>query len=197
MQSKLAEKYQNVKIILASGSPRRKELLKGLDIPYNIETKDVEEIFPQSLKENEITEFLAKLKANAFNPLKDNTLIITADTIVWLDDKPVMKPVDYDDAVKILKSLSGKMHIVYTSVCIRSKNNEKVFTEETKVYFDDLSDVEIEYYITQYQPFDKAGAYGAQDWIGFVAVKRIEGSYFNVMGLPIHRLYKELMTFEM
>jgi septum formation protein len=195
MQHKLAEKYKDFKIILASGSPRRKELLKGLDLPYVIESKEVDEIYPIGLKEGEITEFLAQLKADAFGEINEQTLIITADTIVWLEDKAVMKPVDFEDAVQILKTLSGKMHLVYTSVCIRSKYQEKVFTEITKVFFDDLTDDEIHYYISTYKPYDKAGAYGAQDWIGFVAVNRIEGSYFNVMGLPVHRLYKELLKF--
>lgn len=197
MQNIVAAKYKDTKIILASGSPRRKELLKGLDLIFVVETKDIEEIFPKDLKENEITEYLAKLKSDAFLPIQDKTLIITADTIVWLDGKPIMKPVDYEDAVKILKTLSGKEHIVYTSVCIRTNTNEKVFTETTKVYFNELLDQEIEYYIKHYPPFDKAGAYGAQDWIGFVAVNKIEGSYFNVMGLPIHRLYSELLAFDL
>lgn len=195
MQNKLAQKFKDYKIVLASGSPRRKELLKGLDLPYVIETKEVDEVYPNGLKEGKITEFLAQLKADAFGAIDDKTLIITADTIVWFEDKAVMKPVDFDDAVSILKKLSGKMHLVYTSVCLRTQNQEKVFTEITKVFFDDLTDDEIHYYIHNYKPFDKAGAYGAQDWIGYVAVNRIEGSYFNVMGLPVHRLYKELLTF--
>ncbi len=195
MQSKLAEKYREYNIILASGSPRRKELLKGLEIPFTIQTKDVNEIYPENLKEAAITEYLAKLKADAFGNIDDKTLIITADTIVWLDDKPLMKPTDFDDAVKILTELSGKMHWVYTSVCIRTQKAEKIFSETTKVYFDPLTSDEIHYYIEQYKPYDKAGAYGAQDWIGYVAIHKIEGSYFNVMGLPVHRLYREMLNF--
>jgi len=195
MQSKLAEKYKDYNIILASGSPRRKELLKGLEIPFTIQTKDVNEIYPENLKEAAITEYLAKLKADAFGNIDDKTLIITADTIVWLDDKPLMKPTDFDDAVKILTELSGKMHWVYTSVCIRTQKAEKIFSETTKVYFDPLTSDEIHYYIEQYKPYDKAGAYGAQDWIGYVAIHKIEGSYFNVMGLPVHRLYREMLNF--
>jgi septum formation protein len=195
MQSKLAEKYKDYNIILASGSPRRKELLKGLEIPFTIQTKDVNEIYPENLKEAAITEYLAKLKADAFGNIDDKTLIITADTIVWLDDKPLMKPTDFDDAVKILTELSGKKHWVYTSVCIRTQKAEKIFSETTKVYFDPLTSDEIHYYIEQYKPYDKAGAYGAQDWIGYVAIHKIEGSYFNVMGLPVHRLYREMLNF--
>jgi len=194
MSHLLAEKFKDFHIILASGSPRRKELLKGLDLDYTIETKEVDEVYPNHLKEQEITEYLARLKADAFGNIDEHTLIITADTIVWHQNKAVMKPVDDADAVAILKKLSGEMHLVYTSVCLRTQQFEKVFSETTEVYFDPLTDDEIRYYIDQYKPFDKAGAYGAQDWIGYVAINRIVGSYFNVMGLPVHRLYKELKS---
>lgn len=190
----LAEKFKDFHIILASGSPRRKELLKGLDLDYTIETKEVDEVYPDHLKEQEITEYLARLKADAFGNIDEHTLIITADTIVWHQNQAVMKPIDNADAVAILKKLSGEMHLVYTSVCLRTQQFEKVFSETTEVYFDSLTDDEIRYYIDTYKPFDKAGAYGAQDWIGYVAVNRIVGSYFNVMGLPVHRLYKELKS---
>jgi septum formation protein len=194
MSHLLAEKFKDFQIILASGSPRRKELLKGLDLDYTIETKEVDEVYPDHLKEQEITEYLARLKADAFGNIDEHTLIITADTIVWHQNQAVMKPVDDADAVAILKKLSGDMHLVYTSVCLRTQQFEKVFSETTEVYFDPLTDDEIRYYIDTYKPFDKAGAYGAQDWIGYVAVNRIVGSYFNVMGLPVHRLYKELKS---
>ena len=194
MSHLLKEKFKDFHIILASGSPRRKELLKGLDLDYTIETKEVDEVYPDHLKEQEITEYLARLKADAFENIDEHTLIITADTIVWHQNKAVMKPVDDADAVAILKKLSGEMHLVYTSVCLRTQQFEKVFSETTEVYFDPLTDDEIRYYIDQYKPFDKAGAYGAQDWIGYVAINRIVGSYFNVMGLPVHRLYKELKS---
>lgn len=194
MSHLLAEKFKDFQIILASGSPRRKELLKGLDLDYTIETKEVDEVYPDHLKEQEITEYLARLKADAFGNIDEHTLIITADTIVWHQNQAVMKPVDDADAVAILKKLSGEMHLVYTSVCLRTQQLEKVFSETTEVYFDPLTDDEIRYYIDTYKPFDKAGAYGAQDWIGYVAVNRIVGSYFNVMGLPVHRLYKELKS---
>jgi septum formation protein len=194
MSHLLAEKFKDFHIILASGSPRRKELLKGLDLDYTIETKEVDEVYPDHLKEQEITEYLARLKADAFGNIDEHTLIITADTIVWHQNQAVMKPVDDADAVAILKKLSGEMHLVYTSVCLRTQQFEKVFSETTEVYFDPLTDDEIRYYIDQYKPFDKAGAYGAQDWIGYVAINRIVGSYFNVMGLPVHRLYKELKS---
>lgn len=194
MSHLLKEKFKDFHIILASGSPRRKELLKGLDLDYTIETKEVDEVYPDHLKEQEITEYLARLKADAFENIDEHTLIITADTIVWHQNQAVMKPVDDADAVAILKKLSGEMHLVYTSVCLRTQQFEKVFSETTEVYFDPLTDDEIRYYIDQYKPFDKAGAYGAQDWIGYVAINRIVGSYFNVMGLPVHRLYKELKS---
>ncbi len=194
MSHLLKEKFKDFHIILASGSPRRKELLKGLDLDYSIETKEVDEVYPDHLKEQEITEYLARLKADAFGNIDEHTLIITADTIVWHQNQAVMKPVDDADAVAILKKLSGEMHLVYTSVCLRTQQFEKVFSETTEVYFDPLTDDEIRYYIDQYKPFDKAGAYGAQDWIGYVAINRIVGSYFNVMGLPVHRLYKELKS---
>ena len=195
MTNRLIEKFKNKKIILASGSPRRQELLKGLDIPFSIEIKEVDEVYPQNLKSGNITEYLAKLKADAFSKIDSDTIIITADTIVWLDQKAVMKPRDREEAIKIVKNLSNKCHKVYTSVCIKSATKTNVFTDITKVCFENLSQDEIIYYIDKYQPYDKAGAYGAQDWIGYIGIKRLKGSYFNVMGLPVHKLYKELLKF--
>jgi len=195
MNSPLSNKLKNYKIVLASGSPRRHELLKGLDIPFTIQTKQVDEVYPENLKAGEITEFLAKLKAAAFEGIDANTIIITADTIVWLDNKSVMKPKDRKDAFEIIENLSNKCHEVCTSVCIKSASKSKIFTEVTKVYFEELNKDEIDYYIDTYKPYDKAGAYGAQEWIGYMAIKKLEGSYFNVMGLPVHKLYKELMKF--
>jgi len=191
----LRKKLENKKLILASGSPRRHELLAGLDIDFFIETKEVNEIYPDTLQGSEITEFLAKLKADAFVSLAENEIIITADTIVWQNNKPLMKPKDRGDAIAILQRLSGACHEVFTSVCVKTSEKSIVFSDLTKVFFRELSLDEINFYIDNYKPYDKAGAYGAQDWIGYIGVERLEGSYFNVMGFPVHKLYKELMQF--
>ncbi len=192
----LHEKLKDYKIILASQSPRRQQLLKGLDIPFQIISKDIKEEYPQDLKKEEIALYLCELKASAFNgEIDDKTLVITADTIVWINGVALNKPSDYNDAVSILKTLSGNMHEVITGVCLKTKNKTHSFFSLTKVFFKKLSQQEIEYYITNYKPYDKAGAYGAQEWIGYVAIEKIEGSYFNVMGLPTRLLYEELMKF--
>jgi septum formation protein len=186
-------KYQ---IILASQSPRRQHLLKELGIPFTIRTKDVEEIFPEGLKDESIATYLAKLKAEAFlSELKENELLITADTIVWINNQVLGKPTDYNDAFRMLKMLSGNMHTVYTGVCLLTLQKEVVFCASTDVYFRHLEDYEIEKYLKTHQPYDKAGAYGVQEWIGYIGVERIDGSYFNVMGLPIQRLHDELLKF--
>ena len=189
----LREKLSNYNIILASGSPRRQQFLRDLDIPFTIQLKEVDEIYPQHLQSNEITEYLADLKANAFSELNENDLLITSDTIVWLDNKALGKPKDSEDAFDMLSQLSGKKHQVITSVSIKGKNFQKMISDTTDVYFKELSTEEIDYYINTYQPFDKAGSYGIQEWIGFIGIERIKGSYFNVMGLPVQKLYKELM----
>lgn len=192
----LPEKLQNYKIILASKSPRRQLLLKGLDVPFVVVVKDVEEKFPEGLKCEEIALYLSELKAAAFdNEIDDKTLVITADTIVWINEQMLSKPKDYDDAVNILTRLSGNMHEVITGVCLKTKAMTHSFYALTKVYFKELSKKEIHYYVSNYKPYDKAGAYGAQEWIGYVAIEHIEGSYFNVMGLPTRLLYDELMKF--
>jgi septum formation protein len=192
----LNDKFKNHKIILASGSPRRQQFLKELEIDFEIKLKEIEEIYPDHLKAEEITNFLAKLKASAFeNELQDNEVLITSDTIVWLDNKALGKPIDASHAVRMLTEMSGKTHKVITSVCIKSTKKEVVFHEETLVTFTDLSLEEIEFYLKNYKPFDKAGSYGIQEWIGLVAIEKIEGSYANVVGLPTHKLYKELMNF--
>lgn len=192
----LNEKFKNHNIILASGSPRRQQFLKELEIDFEIRLKEIEEIYPDHLKAEEITNFLAKLKASAFeNELQDNEVLITSDTIVWLDNKALGKPIDASHAVKMLTEMSGKTHKVITSVCIKSTKKEVVFYDETLVTFTDLSLDEIEFYLKNYKPFDKAGSYGIQEWIGLVAIEKIEGSYANVVGLPTHKLYKELMNF--
>jgi septum formation protein len=192
----LNEKFKNHNIILASGSPRRQQFLRELEIDFEIRLKEIEEIYPDHLKAEEITNFLAKLKASAFeNELQDNEVLITSDTIVWLDNKALGKPIDASHAVRMLTEMSGKTHKVITSVCIKSTKKEVVFHEETLVTFTDLSLDEIEFYLKNYKPFDKAGSYGIQEWIGLVAIEKIEGSYANVVGLPTHKLYKELMNF--
>ena len=184
-------------IILASQSPRRQQLLKDMGINYRVILKDVEEIYPEGLAVSEIPVYLAKLKAAAFaeEELNDNSIIITADTIVCIDDTVLGKPIDTKHAFEILRFISGKKHQVITGVCLRSKTKIKTFAAFSDVYFRELSDEEINYYINNYHPLDKAGAYGVQEWIGFVGIERIEGSYFNVMGLPTQKLYLELNKF--
>ncbi|MBS5978378.1 Maf-like protein [Dysgonomonas sp. Marseille-Q5470] len=184
-------------IILASNSPRRKELLSGLNIPYEIKTlPDIDESYPDSLTGEDIAIYIAKEKANAYlNQLDENTLLITADTIVLLDGKVYGKPSDETDAKQMLRDLSGKTHQVMTGVCITTKDKQVSFGVSSEVRFSKLDDDEIEYYVSNYKPFDKAGAYGVQEWIGYVAVEYISGSYFNIMGLPIQRLYRELKKF--
>ena len=192
----LNEKFKNHKILLASGSPRRQQFLRELEIDFEIRLKEIEEIYPDHLKAEEITDFLAKLKASAFeNELNNNEVLITSDTIVWLENKALGKPIDASHALRMLTEMSGKTHKVITSVCLKSIKKEVVFHDETLVTFTDLSLDEIEFYLKNYKPFDKAGSYGIQEWIGLVAIEKIEGSYANVVGLPTHKLYKELMNF--
>lgn len=190
----LNEKFNKHRIILASGSPRRQQFLKELDVDFEIHLKDIEEIYPEHLQAEEITNFLAKLKAAAFvEDLEENDILITSDTIVWLNNKALGKPKDYDDAFEMLTEMSGTTHKVITSVCLKTIDKEVVFYEETLVTFTELSSEEIKYYLDNYKPFDKAGSYGIQEWIGLVAITKIEGSYANVVGLPTHRLYEEMM----
>lgn len=190
------KKPTTYKVFLGSKSPRRKELLAGLDIAFEIFTIDTQEHYPLDLAKQEVTDFLAQLKAKAYEgKLNDNELVITADTIVWHNGKVLGKPKNYNDAFEMLKAMADDTHYVYTSVCIKSKDKEVVINDSTKVYFNALTDKEIEYYITNYKPFDKAGAYGIQDWIGIRAINKIEGSYYNVMGLPTTKLYDALLQF--
>ncbi len=190
----LREKLKNHAVILASGSPRRHQFFKDLDIDFTIQLKEVEEVYPKALKGIEITDFLADLKSKAFTNLDEKEVLITSDTIVWLDGKALGKPKDKQDAFEMLRALSGKKHEVITSISIKGKHFQKIINDITVVYFKEISDVEINYYIDNYKPFDKAGAYGIQEWIGFIAIDKIEGSFFNVVGLPVHKLYKELMN---
>jgi len=190
----LHNKFKNKNIILASGSPRRQELFKELGVNYSIKVKEVDEIYDSTLKKEEITNYLAELKANAYsNEIGNNDIIITADTIVWQNNKALEKPKNKLEAIKMLQQLSGTKHSVFSSICIKNKYLQKVFYDETIVYFKKLSEQELVYYVENYKPFDKAGAYGIQEWIGLIGVTRLEGSYYNVMGLPVHKLYEELM----
>jgi septum formation protein len=191
----LLEKLKNKQLILASGSPRRHQFLKDLQLEFKIDLRDVKEIYPKELKGKKITEFLAKLKASPFSNLKENEIVITADTIVWHKGEMLGKPKNEADAFKMIKGLSNAKHKVFSSVCLKSKDKEVVFTGTTVVKFKKLSDDEINYYVHKFKPMDKAGSYGIQEWIGLIGVKSIKGSYFNVMGFPVHKFYKEILKF--
>ena len=189
----LKNKLKKYSLILASGSPRRQQFFKDLDLDFEIRLKEIEEIFPPELESVEITNYLAELKANAFEgELQPNEILITSDTIVWHNHKALGKPKDKQDAFEILKSLSNATHEVITSVCFKTNIETIVLNEITKVTFNELSDEAILYYIENYKPFDKAGAYGIQEWIGFIGVSKIEGSYANVMGMPTDKVYEYL-----
>lgn len=189
----LKDKLKDYKIILASGSPRRQHFFRDLDLDFEIRVKEIEEVYPDNLQGEEITNFLAELKAKAFEgELSDNEILITSDTIVWLNNRAVGKPKDYNDAFLILKSLSNTTHEVITSVCFKSKSTTKTIFDITKVTFNSLADEAIHYYLKNYQPFDKAGAYGIQDWIGLIGISNIDGSYTNVVGLPTNLVYHYL-----
>lgn len=192
----LNKKLKGKRIILASKSPRRKELLSNLGLTFEVQSKEVEEIYPKELLPVEIPAYLAELKAAPFlTEIDDSTLVISSDTIVHLDGEILGKPKNHDHAIEMISKLSGKKHQVVTGVCILSTQKKVVFTSTSDVYFSKLSQEEIEHYVSTYSPYDKAGAYGIQEWIGFIGIERIDGSYFNVMGLPIQRLYKELMKY--
>ena len=192
----LKDKLNKINIILASGSPRRQQFFKEMDLHYTIRLKEIEEIYPEHLQAEEITNFLAELKANAFeNELKENDVLVTSDTIVWLNGKALGKPKDYDDAFQMLQQLANQTHEVITSVCLKSIDKKEVFHCVTKVAFANLSDEAIKYYLDNYQPFDKAGSYGIQDWIGLIGISKIEGSYTNVVGLPTEMLFQKLMNY--
>jgi septum formation protein len=192
----ISDILKNHRIILASRSPRRQQLLQDIGLEFDVIIKDFTETYPEGLNGEEIARFVAHEKACCFkNELSDNEIVITADTIVWCNNKVLGKPVDYDDAFRIINEISGNTHEVITGVSILSAYKEALFTESTKVTFSTLSADEIKFYIDNYTPYDKAGAYGIQEWIGIIACSRIEGSYFNVVGLPVQRLYKELQNF--
>ena len=193
----LQDELKNYRIILASGSPRRHHLLAELKLDFEIMVNhDLEESYPPGLAKEEIPVFLAELKANSImEEVPEGTLLITADTIVWLKGKVVNKPGNREDAISMLGELSGSMHQVLTGVCLRTNSRSHSFYASTLVWFADLSRQEIEYYVESCRPFDKAGGYGIQEWIGYIGIEKIEGSYFNVMGLPVQKLYQELNEF--
>lgn len=186
----------NCKIVLGSSSPRRQQFFEDMGIEVVIRTKEIDEQYPDDLKKDAITNYLAKLKASPLvNTLSDDEVLITSDTIVWFNDSPLGKPISENHARKMLESLSGNWHEVYTSVCFSSLEKQEVVSAVTHVKFDKISKDDIDYYITNYKPFDKAGSYGIQEWIGLVAVEQIKGSYNNVVGLPTALVYKTLTKF--
>lgn len=190
----MLENISQYRILLASNSPRRRELLGGLGVEYEVVSlPEIDESYPPTLQGVEIPTYIAARKAEAYSQwMKDDTLLITADTIVWLDGKVYGKPADAQDACKMLRELSGKTHTVITGMALTTCNKQRTFAVESYVTFAQLDEAEIEYYVSKYKPFDKAGAYGIQEWIGYIGVTALEGSYFNVMGLPVQRLYQEL-----
>lgn len=184
------------KLILGSASPRRQELLKSLGFEFLIKPTHADETFPADLKAQEIPIYLAEKKADAYpDELKENEILITSDTIVWCDGKVLNKPVNFLEGKQMLETLSGKMHEVFTAVCLKSRNKQTTFFDISKVYFKKLKTEEIEYYLTNFSPYDKAGGYGVQDWIGYIGIDKIDGSFYNVMGLPVKELYEELIKF--
>ena len=192
----ITDKINDYKIILASQSPRRRRLLRELGINFDIVIREYEEVYPDGLTGEDIARYVASNKAASFkSTISDNEIVITADTIVWCNNQVLGKPKNREDAISILKEISGNTHEVITGVSLLSKSKELTFSESTKVTFETLSEEEICYYIDKYEPYDKAGAYGIQEWIGIIACSHIEGSYFNVVGLPVHRLYRELQKF--
>ena len=189
------DNLKKYKVILASNSPRRKELLAGLGVDYEVRTlPDVDESYPEILQGADIPLYIAKEQADAYVAMmQPGELMITADTIVWLDGKVLGKPRDREDALQMLRTMSGRTHEVFTGVCITTTDWQRSFTAQTEVRFATLSEEEIAYYVDNFQPMDKAGAYGVQEWIGFIGVENISGSYYNIMGLPVQKLYRELL----
>jgi len=183
-------------IILGSSSPRRNELLKSLGFDFVINPSNADEDYPLNLKGHEIPVFLAEKKASSFNGvLTETDLLITADTIVWCEGEIFNKPINFEEGKLMLQTLSGKMHEVFTGVCLKSAKKQIIFYDATKVYFKKFTNEEIEYYLNKYKPYDKAGSYGVQEWIGYIGIEKIEGSFYNVMGLPVKKLHEELMKF--
>lgn len=186
----------NYRLILASKSPRRQALLKSLDLDFEVRIKPIDESFPATIEPLEVAEYLALKKSHAFGELETDELVITSDTTVVIDSEILGKAKSKAEALSMIGRLSGKTHQVATGVCLRTQKRTTSFTEITYVTFDQLSPEDIIYYIDSYEPYDKAGAYGIQEWIGMVGVSKIEGDYYNVMGLPLNRLYKALKSFQ-
>lgn len=191
----LKEKFRNKKIILASNSPRRKQFLTDLGVTFSIQPANVNEEYPSFLKGKDIALYIAEQKASVFSNIADDEIIITCDTVVWIDDTSLEKPQNKEEALQMLQKLSGKTHEVISAVCIKSKEKEMLFSDTTFVTFNELSTDDILFYIDTYQPYDKAGAYGIQEWIGLVGIEKINGSYTNVVGMPMEKLYKNLNAF--
>lgn len=184
---------KNYKLILASASPRRQQLMKDAGFTFEVWLKNVEEKYPQELHLENVPEYLSKVKASAFREeLKADEVLITADTVVCIHDRILGKPADRKEAISMLQELSGNRHLVVTGVSVTTRTEQLSFSSRTDVFFKHLSNEEIEFYVDTYKPFDKAGAYGIQEWIGYIGIERIEGSFYNVMGLPIQRLYETL-----
>ena len=178
-------------LILASASPRRKWLMDELGVSFSVQPKNVEEIYPDNLKREEIPLFLSKLKADAFSEEElEGKIVLTADTIVWLNDRELQKPVDLNDAKRMIRQLSGNRHEVYTAITLRTSQKTISDFDRTEVHFRELTEDEIDFYVQKYKPLDKAGAYGIQEWIGYIGIDRIDGCYFNVMGLPLRKVYE-------
>ena len=192
----MLKKFKNYNLILGSNSPRRKEILKEIGLDFSIYPSNIDENFNKEIELEDLPVFLAEKKANALkNKLKENDILITADTIVIYKNELLSKPENTSQAKEMLEKLSGKSHKVITGVCLSNKNNKSIFSCETIVTFNDLNKFEIEFYVNKYKPFDKAGSYGIQEWIGLIGVKKIEGSYTNVVGLPASMVYTELKKF--
>jgi septum formation protein len=193
----IKRRFQEKNLILASQSPRRQYLLKELGLDFEIMPTHVDEVYPEGMTPEQIAVFLAELKAASFDTsrLRENSIVIAADTLVCIGNEILGKPGNYEEAVDMLKKLSGAKHTVITAVCLKSKHKQKTFNVFSDVYFRELTNDEIDYYIRNFQPFDKAGGYGIQEWIGYIGISKIEGSYFNIMGLPVKELYEELLAF--
>ena len=185
--------FKGKELILASASPRRKWLMDELGVSFSVQPKNVEEIYPDDLKREEIPLFLSNLKAAAFSEEElEGKIVLTADTIVWLNDRELQKPVDLNDAKRMIRQLSGNTHEVYTAITLRTSEKTISDFDRTEVHFRELTEDEIDFYVKKYKPLDKAGAYGIQEWIGYIGIDRIDGCYFNVMGLPLRKVYSGL-----
>lgn len=189
----LQEKYNDYQIILASNSPRRKQFLKDLGLTFTVKPANVNEEYPSQLQGKDIALYIAQQKASVFTNLNTNEMVITCDTIVWIDNEALGKPENKEEAIQMLQQLSGKTHEVISAVCIKSNQKEQLFYDVTEVRFNNLNLLDIEYYVDTFKPFDKAGSYGIQEWIGLIGIEKINGSYTNVVGMPMEKLYNELI----